>query len=156
MADGFHSLVDALSNVVALAAQGMAARPPDDDHPYGHRRFEALATLMIGGFLLLVAWEVLQAAVGRLQAGTAPQVLPLSFAVLLATLVINLGVARYETARGHALNSRILLADARQTSVDVVVTCSVLLSLALTQAGLGWVDGLVALLIVLLIGRTGW
>lgn len=156
VADGFHSLVDGLSNLIALLAQRIAARPPDEDHPYGHRRFESIATLMIGAFLLLVAWEVLRAAVQRLSEGSAPRVLPASFAVLLATLGINLFVVWYERRQGRRLNSRILMADASQTAVDVLITCSVIAGLLLTRAGLAWVDALMALLIVLLIGRIGW
>src|SRR5690606_19535007 len=51
IADGFHSSVDASSNVIGLVGTRLASQPPDDDHPYGHRRFETLATLAIGGML---------------------------------------------------------------------------------------------------------
>ena len=53
VADGFHSLSDTASNVVGLLGVSLAARPPDKDHPYGHRKFETLAALFIGGFLAL-------------------------------------------------------------------------------------------------------
>ncbi len=56
VADGFHSLTDGSSNVVGLIALSVAGRPPDEDHPYGHRKFETLAALMIGGLLALTAW----------------------------------------------------------------------------------------------------
>src|SRR6185436_14159192 len=50
-ADGFNSLIDAISNVIALVAHRLAERPPDADHPYGHGRYETIAALAIGGFL---------------------------------------------------------------------------------------------------------
>lgn len=156
IADGFHSLVDGLSNIVALVAQYIAAQPPDEDHPYGHRRFEFIATFIIGGFLLLVAWEVLKAAIDRLRTGETSDVLPASFAVLLGTLAVNIFVVVYERQRGKALNSPILLADATHTLTDVMVTCSVLVSLGLSSLGIEWADGAVALFIVVLIGRMGW
>lgn len=156
VADGIHSLIDGLSNVVAIIAQWIAARPPDAGHPYGHRRFEAIATFIIGGFLLLAAWEVLKSAVNRLSQGGQPEVIPASFAVLMGTLVINVFVVWYERRRGKALNSRILVADASHTFTDVLVSLSVLVSLLLVEAGFQRADALVALLIVLVIARMGW
>lgn len=156
IADGFHSLVDGLSNIIALVAQSIAAQPPDEQHPYGHRRFEFIATFMIGGFLMLVAWEVLNAAVERLRTGESNEVKAESVAILLGTLAINIFVVVYERAKGKGLKSPILLADANHTLTDVMVTCSVLVSLGLTALGVTWADGVVALLIVLLIGRMGW
>ena len=74
IADGFHSSVDASSNVIGLVGTRLAAQPPDEDHPYGHRRFETLATLAIGGMLLVAAWEILQALMERLLQGGEPDV----------------------------------------------------------------------------------
>lgn len=156
VADGFSSLIDGLSNLIAIFAQRLAAKPPDKDHPYGHRRFETLATFIIGAFLLLAAWEVLQAAIGRLLEGGQPEVTALSFGVLGATLVINLFVVWYERKRGRELDSVLLLADAKHTFTDVLVTISVIISLILVQFGLAWADAGVALIIVLVIARMGW
>ena len=90
-ADGFHSLVDGSSNVVALVANRIAGQPPDAEHPYGHRRFETIAALAIGAFLLLTAWEIVGSALERLGgSGETPQITPLTFAVMLATLAVNL------------------------------------------------------------------
>ena len=65
-ADGFHSCLDSLTNVIGLVGSHFAANPPDADHPYGHRRFETLTSLVIGGFLFLTAWEISKSSVMRL------------------------------------------------------------------------------------------
>lgn len=156
IADGIHSLVDGLSNVVAIVAQWLAAQPPDSEHPYGHRRYESIATFIIGGLLMLAAWEIANAAIASLRAGNRPEVTALSFGVMLATLVINIGVVLYEGGRGRALNSRILIADSQHTLTDVLVSSSVIISLILSHLGAGWADGAVALLVVLAIVRLGW
>src|SRR5215475_1663894 len=70
VADGFHSVMDASSNIVGIAGTGLASRPPDETHPYGHRRFETIATLSIGGLLLVAAWEILKTAIDHLFAGS--------------------------------------------------------------------------------------
>lgn len=155
-ADGIHSLVDGFSNIVAIGAQWLASQPPDSEHPYGHRRYEAIATFMIGGLLMLVAWEIANAAIRSLREGSHPQVTPASFAVMAATLVVNIFVVVYEGGRGRALNSRILIADAQQTLTDVMVSSSVIVSLILIRLGVGWADGVVALLVVVAIVHLGW
>ena len=74
LSDGFHSLTDTASNVVALVGVRIASQPPDDDHPYGHRKFETMASVGILIFLMLVLFEVLSAAVERLQSGGEPMI----------------------------------------------------------------------------------
>lgn len=157
-ADGFHSLVDGSSNVIALAANRIAQRPPDADHPYGHRRFETIAALGIGGFLLITAFEIISSAVGRLGGnGEAPTLTPLTFAVMLGTLAVNLFVTIYEGRAGRRLRSELLIADATHTRTDVWVTISVLVSMTLIGLlGWVWVDTAAALVIVALILRAAW
>lgn len=156
IADGFHSAMDASSNLIGIAAANIAARPPDDDHPYGHRRFETLATLAIGGLLLVAAWEILSSAIERLFTGAHVDVSPLNFGVMLTTMVINLGVVVYETAQGRRLRSDVLLADASQTRVDFFISASVILGLICTALGVSWADTAIALMIVVLIGRAAF
>lgn len=157
LADGFHSLTDSAGNVAGLVATSIAARPPDEDHPYGHRRFETLAALLIGGLLLLTAWEMLQGVLERLQTQTLPEISPLLFAVLGATLVMNIGVSRYQIRAGKRLQSEILLADARNTQADVFVTLSVITSTALVAiTGMAWLDAVAALLVIGLIAHAAW
>ena len=94
LSDGFHSLTDGTSNVVALVALRLAKKPPDANHPYGHRKFETLAAGAIALFLLLVVVEVAQTALARWRLGGAPSVTMTSFAVMLTTLGINIAVVR--------------------------------------------------------------
>jgi len=115
ISDGFHSLSDSASNVMGFVALRASLKPPDDDHPYGHRKYETLAAAGIFIFLLLVVIEVGRAAVNRFGGGAPPQVTPLSFVVMIATVVINLIVVRYERAEGRRLSSELLQADALHT-----------------------------------------
>jgi cation diffusion facilitator family transporter len=155
-ADGFHSLMDSSSNLIGLIANRIAEQPPDEHHPYGHRRFETIAALGIGVLLLVTAWEIVGSAIERLHTGKQPEITPLTFAVLVGTLLVNLFVSRYERREGRRLNSELLVADAANTSADVFVTISVLVSMGLVSLGLRWVDPIAALMIVALIGRAAW
>ena len=62
VSDGLHSLTDSFSNVAALLGVRVARKPPDVDHPYGHRKFESIAAAAIAAFLLVVMIEVGRAA----------------------------------------------------------------------------------------------
>jgi cation diffusion facilitator family transporter len=156
ISDGFHSLTDAGSNVMGLIGLRASRKPPDDDHPYGHRKFETLAAGGIFVFLLFVVVEVARAALDRLTSGAAPDVTIYSFGVMLVTLGINLCVVRYERAEGRRLNSEILFADAMHTRSDVLTSCAVLISLAAVRLGYPVMDAVGGLVIAGFIARTGW
>ena len=126
LSDGFHSLTDTASNVVALVGVRIARQPPDADHPYGHRKFETMASLGILLFLLIVLVQVLWAAAERLVSGGAPLVTALSFAVMGATFLINLGVVIYERREGYRLSSEVLVADSHHTQSDLLTSATVI------------------------------
>ena len=155
VSDGFHSLTDGASNVMGIVAMRAARKPPDEDHPYGHRKYETLAAAGIFVFLLLVVIEVVQGALGRLRGGDAPDVTPASFAVMLVTIAVNLFVVRYESARGRELNSELLLADAAHTRSDVLTSCAVLVSLAGVWFGYPRLDAIGGLVVAVFIAHTG-
>ena len=157
-ADGVHSLVDASSNVIALVAHRLATRPPDEDHPYGHRRFETVAALGIGAFLLLTAFELITVALDRLhQGGSAPVIAPVTFVVMLATLGVNLFVTTYELRAARRLGSELLVADAAHTRSDVFVSVSVLVSMACVALfRWSWADIVTTVVIVGFILHAAW
>ena len=146
LGDAVHSSVDAMNNVLALAVIWISAREPDQDHPYGHEKFETLGALAIVVFLSITGFELVENAIGRLKAGSPPlEITNLELAVLAGTLAINIAVTTYETNRGRALGSAILLADAAHTRADVFVTIGVLIGVVAGRYGFGIVDPLMAL-----------
>jgi cation diffusion facilitator family transporter len=156
VSDGFHSLADATSNVMGLAGVRTSRKPPDEDHPYGHRKFETLAAAGIFFFLLLVVVEIAETAIGRLRSGGTPQVSILSFAVMFGTLAINLAVVRYESREGRRLSSELLLADAAHTRSDVLTSGAVICSLGAVWLGFPALDAIGALVVAAFIARTGY
>jgi cation diffusion facilitator family transporter len=157
VADAFHSLVDSSSNIIALLGVWVAARPADQNHPYGHQKYETVATLAIGAMLLVAAFEIGRGVVERLLSASAPpNVTPLVILLMAATFVVNLGVTVYETTAGRRLKSSVLLADAAHTRADLFVTLSVMGALIGSSLGLAWLDPLVAGVVVLLLFRAAW
>ena len=159
VADALHSVTDSASNILALLAARFSSPEPDEDHPYGRSKFEAIGALGIAAFLGVASFEILSAAVGRFFAPQPPQlrIEGLTLTLMLGVLGINLFVAVYERFWGRALASSLLLADARHTLSDVWVTLTVLLGLAgIHFWGIPWLDQVLAVPVGLLVFWSGW
>jgi len=157
LSDGFHSLTDAASNVVGLVGVSAAGRPPDADHPYGHRKYETVAAAAVNVFLLLVIIEVLRNAFNHLT-GRAPlhDIGLTSLVVMVVTVAINLAVVAYESREAARLASEVLLADATQTRGDVWSSLTVIAALAGARAGVPILDPLAALVVAGFIAHAGY
>lgn len=155
--DVLHSSVDAVNNVFALVITRLAARGPDDDHPYGHAKFETLGALGIVVFLSVTIFELLRGAVVRLARGGSTVTFGATEGALLAlTLGINLWVAWYERRAGERLRSEILLADAAHTRSDIWITLAVIGGLLLTRAGFAWADSVLTIVVAALVAHVGY
>ncbi len=157
LSDGFHSLIDAASNIVGIVGVRASSQPPDDDHPYGHRKYETVAAAAVTGLLLAVMLEVLRNAFNHLT-GRSPvnEITAVGFVIMIVTIGINLAVVRYETREARRLNSEVLLADALQTRGDVWTSLAVIVALTGARAGLPILDPIAALVVAGFIGRAGF
>ncbi len=156
LSDGFHSLTDSASNVVALIGVSVARRPPDANHPYGHRKYETMASLAILVFLVVVLVQVLNAAADRLMNGGSPRVFPEGIGLMAVTLAVNIGVVIYELRQARRLKSEVLSADAKHTRSDVLTTITVIGALLGVWWGYPLLDPLAALLVAGFIGHACW
>lgn len=156
VSEGFHSLTDSASNVVALVGISVARRPPDANHPYGHRKYETMASVGILIFLIVVMVQVLTAAIARLVSGGTPRVFPEGIGLMATTLIINIVVVTYEHREGRRLHSELLKADAKHTRSDVLSSIAVLGALVGVKYGYPILDPLAALMVAGFIGHAGW
>ena len=156
LSDGFHSLTDSASNVVALIGVSIARRPPDAEHPYGHRKYETMASIGILVFLVVVLVQVLSAAADRFVNGGTPRVFPEGIGLMTVTLIVNLFVVAYELREGRRLHSEVLKADAKHTRSDVLTTVAVLGALLGVWFGYPILDPLAAVLVAGFIGHACW
>ena len=156
--DAAHSGVDGINNVIGLIAVGLAAKEADAEHPYGHSKFETLAAFFLSGLLFLTCAQIAIEAVRRL--ARPPEEPPIAtlaaFTVTFLTLLINIGVTTYEGRRGRQLDSDFLIADAAHTRSDVLVTMTVLVSLACVHFGWTRFDAGLSLVVAAFIGRIGY
>ena len=156
VSDGFHSLTDSASNIIGIVGLRASRKPADADHPYGHRKFETLAAAGIFVFMLLAVLEIGRSALSHLRTPAPPDVTPLSFVVMLGTLLVNVAVVRYESAQGRRHHSELLTADSMHTRGDVYVTCGVMAALAGVRLGYPVLDPISALVVAVVIARTGF
>ncbi len=155
-ADGFHSIFDGMANVIGLVAMGLAMKPPDPEHPYGHRKIEVAASLVIGLMVTLGFLEVGRGVWDAATSDVAPKVTAASYVVVLVTLSVSLGVSFYERRAGERLNSMILKADSAHTFTDSIAGVSVLLGMYLVDIGIVVGDVLAALAVMFFIGMTAY
>jgi cation diffusion facilitator family transporter len=158
ISDGLHSITDSFSNVAGLVGVRVARKPPDADHPYGHRKFETIGAALIGAFLMVAMIELGRATWQRLSAGggAGPATPALSFVVMGATIVVNLLVTTYERRAGIRLQSEVLLADATHTRSDVFTSFTVIVALIGSRFGYPLLDPLAAIVVVGFIGHAAW
>ncbi len=135
-ADGFHSLTDGTSNIIGLIGIWLAARPVDNDHPYGHGKFETLTGLFISCLLLFISLKIVIDAVKRFVDPVMPVITLESLIALILTLFVNIFVSIYEYRVGKKLNSHILVSDSMHTRSDVFISAGVLVSLVGIRLGL--------------------
>jgi cation diffusion facilitator family transporter len=156
-ADGVHSLSDGSSNVVGLIGIGFASKPVDEDHPYGHNKFETVSGLFIAVMLLIVAITIIKGGVEKLIDPVVPNITVASLIVLGGTLLVNIFVATYEYKKGKKLNSLILISDSMHTRSDIYVTIGVLISLVGVKLGLPpIIDPIVSLAVALVIIKAAY
>ncbi|WP_232628151.1 cation diffusion facilitator family transporter [Methylobacterium sp. Leaf118] len=155
--DALESIINVVAAACAFLAVRVAARPADDDHPYGHHKAEYFSAVIEGALVIVAALLILREAyLGILN----PQPLDapaLGLAVNGVASAINAGWAFVLLRRGRALRSPALIADARHIFADVVTSCGVLLGVGLVLAtGTLVLDPVVAGLVALHILWSGW
>jgi len=155
-ADGFHSLSDGTSNLIGLLGIHFACQPVDKDHPYGHKKYETLFSLVISAMLFIVAFNLIKQGWGRLINPVLPQVDISSFLIMAITLAVNIWVMRYEYKKGKELKSDILVSDSLHTRADIFTSFSVIASLIAIKLGLPIIDPLITILISLFIGLAAF
>ena len=156
-ADGFHSITDGSSNIIGLIGIGVAAKPIDDDHPYGHRKFETLTGLFIVGMLVFLGFKIMTSAVTKLMNPVKPEVTIESLIVMIITLCINIFVTKYEHRKGTELNSTILISDSMHTRSDIYVTIGVIITLVAIKLGVPpIVDGIASLIVAIFIFHAAY
>ena len=152
-ADGIHSFADGASNIIGMVGISVASQPPDEHHPYGHKKYETFAALAIAALLIVISVFLVKDAFQMFYQPHTPEVTGISFAVMLITMAVNWAVMVYEKNKGRELQSDVLVCDALHTQSDILTSVSVLVSLIAVKLGFPMMDAITTLFIA---GFIGW
>ena len=157
IADGIHSLSDLLTDFMVVVVLRLSHQAPDDNHPWGHARFETVGTVALGVILVGVggamAYDSLQ-----LLFSEQPATLP-TWPALVAAVLSIIGkewIFQYTYRIGKQLGSDLIIANAWHSRTDAFSSIVVLLAVAGAMAGIWWLDALAAVLVALMVGKIGW
>ena len=155
-ADAMNNLSDASSSIVTLIGFRLAGKPADDDHPYGHARYEYLSGLAVAAMIIVIGFEMGKTAVEKIFAPTPVALSLPALGVLLASVCVKLWLSVFNRKLSQRIGSAALTATAADSRNDALATAAVLLT-ALTEQFLNWrVDGFVGLAVALFILWSGW
>ena len=154
--DGFHSSFDGVSNIVGLIGIWIASHPPDEKHPYGHKKYETLFTIIIAIMIFATCFQILRKVYLSFLEDHTTIVTETSFIIMFFTMGINVFVMLYESRKGKQLGSQFLVADALHTKSDIFVSIAVIISLIFTRIGYSRADVIVGIIITFFIARIGY
>lgn len=156
VADGIHSVSDLISDVLVWFTAHHAAQAPDEDHPYGHGRFETAATLGLGILLAVVASGIVWNGFERLLDADRPVPGVLAVAVAFAGILVKESLYWYTIAVARRLESEMLRANAWHHRSDAISSVIVLIGVAGAVLGFTYLDAVAAILVGLFVLKIGW
>jgi cation diffusion facilitator family transporter len=152
LAEAAHSGIDAVAAVLTLYAVGVAERPPDQEHPYGHGKAQHLAALAEAAFLAGAAVWIAVEAVMRLHSGSSPvDARPYVFAVIIFVLVVDATRATLSLRQGRRDRNAALIANAWHFGSDFIGTVAVLIGLGLAAAGIPGGDSVAGIFVAAIV-----
>ena len=155
LADGINNLADASSSLITLIGFRMAAKPADEDHPYGHARIEYITGLIVSFLIIMLGGQLLKSSAEKILHPDPLQFSILAVAVLVVSILIKLWQASFNMKMGEAIDSATLKATGADSRNDVISTSAVLASLLIGKATGYQLDGFMGVLVALFIVWSG-
>ena len=136
IADAVHSASDVISSFVVLFGVRAANKPPDDDHPYGHGKYESVAALIVAILLIVIGIEILVSSVQLIFANEAPQVPKvIALVIIVISIVVKEGLYQYKIRLGRKIKSDALIADAWHHRSDSISSIVALIGVGIAMIG---------------------
>lgn len=151
-ADGINNLSDCGNNIVSLVGVRMSSKPADKDHPFGHKRIEYVASLIVGVVVIVAAFELLVEGINKIITPESGEFSIWTIVVLALSIFVKLFMYVLNRKLGKKYNIELLLATATDSILDVCATFGVLVSVLITKwTGFIYLDGIVSIAVAVLI-----
>ncbi len=132
-ADAVNNLSDAASSLIALVSFRISAKPADRDHPYGHERFEYVASMIVSFIILLIGFQLLKESINKILHPEATEFSILTTIILIASILCKLFLYFFYKSVSKAVSSPVMAASSADSLSDVVSTSAVLIGLVITH-----------------------
>jgi cation diffusion facilitator family transporter len=155
-ADGLNNATDIIASIAVLIGLKLSQRPADDDHPYGHWKAETIASMVASFIMVVVGIQVTYEAISSIfhDRNESPDLISAWTGIICA--IVMYFVYRYNKKLANEINSPSVMAAAKDNLSDAWVSVGIFIGIIGTQFGLPWLDPLTAIIVALLICKTGW
>lgn len=155
MTDSFNNLSDAASSVISLVGAKLAAKPADKEHPFGHGRYEYIVALIVSFLILEVGFSCFKTSIEKIFHPEELNISTIAIVILVVSVLVKIWLSLFNRKLGKKIDSKVLLATAKDAMGDVFVTSATIVSLLIYRF-LGWnVDGYVGCIVALLVFWAG-
>jgi cation diffusion facilitator family transporter len=156
IADGIHSLSDLLSDLLVIIAIRLGSREADHEHPYGHRRFETIATVLLGVSLIAIGGGISWSVIERMNnPENLPTPNPLGLTIAATSIIINEWLYHYTKTIAKKTRSKLLMANAWHQRSDAISSVVVLFGIGAVMLGYPLADAIAAILVALMVAKIG-
>ncbi|MBS4178449.1 cation diffusion facilitator family transporter [Lederbergia citrea] len=155
-ADGFNNATDIIASIAVLIGLRLSQKPPDEDHPYGHWKAETVASLVASFIMIAVGIQVLYGAISSVFSVKQESPNLISAWTGMFSSVVMYMVYRYNRNLGKKINSQAVMAAAKDNLSDAWVSIGAVIGIIGSQFNLPWLDPVTAVIVGLLICKTGW
>ena len=154
MADAWHTMSDSLTSVFTVVAAKLAAKKPDKEHPFGHGRWELIASIIMSGVLAIIGWEFISQAIDKLRNLEEGVIFgTLTLVITIVSIVVKEVMAQYGFYLGKKYKNPVIIADAWHSRTDSLSSVAILIGIVITMFvdGLWWMDSVLAIICALAI-----
>ena len=155
-ADALNNLSDATSSIVTLLGFKLAEKPADDEHPYGHARYEYLSGLAVAAMIIVIGFELAKTSVDKILNPTPVEFSLITAAVLLGSIAVKFWMSAFNRKLGKLIRSSTLEATAQDCRNDCLATGAVLIAGIVERVTCWQIDGYMGLAVALFILWSGW
>jgi len=157
VSEAAHSAVDLIAALIAFYAVKKSSKPPDDDHAYGHGKYENLSAAVEAFLIILAALWIIYESISKLRSPQAPEMLEYGIAVMLISIGVNYWVSGKLLAVAKETESHALEADALHLRADIWTSVGVLAGLSIIKVtGLIWLDPVIAIAVSCIVFKAGY
>ena len=154
-ADAFNNLSDAGSSIITLVGFKMASKPADNEHPFGHGRFEYISGFIVSMIIVLMGFEIGKSSVGKIIHPVGVTFSTISIVVLVISVIVKLWMCFFNRKLGKLINSQTMIATSMDSMSDVLATTAVIAGVLISKFFKLNIDGYLGIAVALFILYTG-